>query len=441
MSWVPLRWFVRNLGTLLLAFLLAFAVWISAVVTADPNEQYTFRPVAIEQIGLSPDLLLGNEIPAQVRVTLKAPRSIWTKLNDNPDLVRAWIDLSGLVSGEHTLTVKIHVDASPVHFVSIEPAEIQVNLENLVQHEYTIQVIEKGQLPLGYKKGSAQVEPGKVLVSGSESQMSRVAEARVIQDISGATETISRELPIVILDKDGEVLTDLKVMPKEVIISQQISLLGGFKNVVVKVVTTGQVAEGYRLTNISVSPPNVTLFSDNPQLINGVPGFVETLPVDLTGLNDDIELSVDLNLPEGIVLIREPDVLVQVSVAAIESSLTLSVPVEIIGLTPEYIATISPETVDVIVAGPLNILEGLTLLNFRVVLDLTGLPPGIYQRPPVVDLTPDRVRVQTTLPETVEVVIELVPTPSPAKLKSSTPSPTPTPTSNLIIAATGTPRP
>jgi YbbR domain-containing protein len=218
-------------------------------------------------------------------------------------------------------------------------------------------------------------------------------------------------------------------------------LLGGFKNVAVKVVTKGQVASGYRLTNISVSPPNVTLFSDNPQLINGVPGFVETMPVDLTGLKDDTELSVDLNLPEGITLVHEPDVLVQVSLAAIEGSLTLSVPVEIVGLTPEYTATISPATVDVIAAGPLNILDGLTLTSFRVVLDLTGLPVGIYQRSPVVDLTPDQVRVQTTLPETVEVVIELVPTPSPSKLKPATPTPTPSPSPTVLIVATGTPLP
>jgi hypothetical protein len=40
--------------------------------------------------------------------------------------------------------------------------------------------------------------------------------------------------------------------------------LGGLKSVVVKVLTTGKVQEGYRLTNISVSPLTVTLFADNP---------------------------------------------------------------------------------------------------------------------------------------------------------------------------------
>jgi len=130
-----------------------------------------------------------------------------------------------------------------------------------------------------------------------------------------------------------------------------------------------------------------------------------------------------------------------VSLAAIEGSLTLSIPVEIVGLTSEYTATISPATVDVIAAGPLNILDGLTLTNFRVILDLTGLPVGIYQRSPVVDLAPDQVRVQTTLPETVEVVIELVPTPSPSKLKPATPTPTPSPSPTVLIVATGTPLP
>ncbi len=423
----PLRWLVRNLGTMLLAFVLAFTVWVSAVVTADPNQQFTYRPIPIEQIGLSPDLLLVGEIPVQVRVTLKAPRSIWDKLNNNTDLAKAWIDLSGLASGEHTIAVKIRFSVSPVQYVSMDPSEIQVHLEKNLQQEFPVQLVENGVLPLGYKKGTALLEPTKVQLSGPESQISRVAEVRVIQDLSGATETIAKELPIEVLDKDGLQITGLKVSPKSIKVNQPISLLGGFKNVVVKVVTKGQVANGYRLTNISVSPPNVTLFSDNPRLIDDIPGYVETMPVDLTNLSDDVELSVNLNLPEGITLVREPDVLVQVSVAAIESSMTLTIPVEVVGLTTEYTVTISPATVDVIVAGPLNVLDKLKNSEIRIVLDLTDLPIGIYQRSPFADLVPDLVRVQTILPETVEVIIELVPTPTPGKIKPPVPSPTPTP--------------
>ena len=174
--------------------------------------------------------------------------------------------------------------------------------------------------------------------------------------------------------------------------------------------TKGQVADGYRLTSISVSPPTVTLYSDNPDLIEQIPGYVETLPVDLTDLSDDIEISTGLNLPENVNLVREPSVLVQVSVAAIEGSLTLSVPVEAINLPPDLQAIISPATVDVIVSGPLNVLDQLSPSNFRVIVDLADLPPGVYQRQVVVDLQPEEVRVQTTLPESVEVTIVEAPT-------------------------------
>jgi len=436
-----LRWFKKNFGSLLLAFLLALTVWISAVVTADPNEQHTYRPVSIELVGLNPELLLVEELPEQVRVTLKAPKSIWNLLNNNPELVKAWIDLSGLEAGEHTLEVKVVVDASPVRYVTIEPAEINVRLEPFLQRELDIQLVENGELPLGYKKDEALLEPETVTISGRETQVSKVAEARIYLDISGATETIYDSLPVDAVDSDGQRITDIVISPKSISVIQPISLLGGFKNVAVKVVTKGQVANGYRLTNISVSPPIVTLFSDNPQLVDRVPGFVETEPVDLDGLSDDVELSTDLNLPEGITSIREPNVLVQVSVAAIEGSLSLSVPVEVVGLSPEYSASISPENIELIVAGPLNILETLTPSDFRIVLDLTGLPPGIYQRSPTVDLAPDQVRVQTTLPETVEVEIVLIPAPTLTQEDTLEPSATVTPSPIPTKTQNNTPQP
>jgi len=204
---------------------------------------------------------------------------------------------------------------------------------------------------------------------------------------------------------------------------------------VVKVVTTGKVQEGYRHTNISVSPLTVTLFADNPQLIEDIPGFVETLPVDLTGLQDYYETVVSLNLPEGVRVVSDQRVLVQVSIAAIEGSLTLTVPVEVIGLAPDLAAVISPETVDIIVAGPLNILESLTADDFQVVVDLSGQPPGVYQRAPEVVRFPDEVRVQTILPETIEVEILVTPTSIPNLTGTASPTALPT------TAPTLTPQP
>ncbi len=406
------KWLGKNLSTIILAFVLSIVVWISAVVTADPNEELTFRPVTIEKIGLASDLLIVNEVPSQVRLTLRAPRSIWDQLNKNPGLVTAWIDLSGYGPGTHVIEVKTRVDTSPIRYELIDPAEVEITLERLVSREFPVDLQIAGELPVGYNKGVPIFEPETVRVSGAESAVNRVAQVQINLDISGAITTIERTVPVELIDASGSSVNNVTVSPKEVEVTQPVDLLGGFKNVAVKVVTTGQVANGFRLTNIAISPPTVTLFSDNPNALESVPGFVETLPVDLSGLNEYTEVNVGLNLPQGISLVRDPRVLVQISIAPIEGSITLTVPVEVIGLAPELQAIISPTTVDIIVAGPLNILDTLKPEDFLVVLDLTGLPVGVYQRTPEIELLPEEIRIQTILPETVEVTIEPAPTPT-----------------------------
>ena len=167
------------------------------------------------------------------------------------------------------------------------------------------------------------------------------------------------------------------------------------------------------------------MYSANPQLVNELPGFIETMPVDLSGLSDDTEFNTELNLPDGITLVSEPGVLVQIGVAAIEGSLSLTLPVEVLGLQPTLAATISPPSVDVIITGPLPILDNLTAASFRAVVDLTGLAEGKYQIEPSLDLIPEEVQIQAVLPETVEVTIAPAPTPTPTSAATRIPAAAP----------------
>jgi YbbR domain-containing protein len=429
-----LRWLWRNLSTLLLSFILALIVWASAVLTTDPNQVGPFGPVPIELVGQAPDLLLTNQVPSTAMLTIRAPQSIWNQLQNNPSLVRAWVDLAGLQVGEYTLPVQTQVDRSPVRVTEVDPQEVTVLLEPLVTKEFPVQLNILGETPPGYQAGEPEIDPPNVTVSGPASAVSKVVSVQATLLISGASQTIKSTLPVRALDENGAVVSGVTLTPNEIRVTLPISILGGYKNVAVKVMTTGQVADGYRLTTISVTPPTVTVYSADPQLVNDLPGYVETERVDLSGLTDDTEFNVELELPEGITLVSEPGVLVQVGVAAIEGSLKFTLPVEALGLPPELVAVISPALVDVIVQGPLPLLESLTPASFRLVVDLTNFTEGVYQITPVLDLIPDEVTLQAINPETVEVIITLAPTPTPRPTDGSsggsptlTRTPTPTP--------------
>jgi YbbR domain-containing protein len=423
-----IRWLGRNLGSLLLAFILAVVVWVSAVVAANPNERRIYpRPVPLDIIGKDSNLFLSSTVPATVNVTIEAPQSIWTQLTNQPDLVKAWIDLTGLGAGDYNVPVKVRVDAKPVRW-EVQPQNVQITLETLVSKTLPVQLEVTGDLPVGYKRGTPTLSPSQVTVSGPQNLVSQVSEIHAGLDITGARETRQLSVPLDARDQNGDAINGLTITPKSVSITQPITLENSYKDVVVKVVTQGELASGYRLTNISVTPPTVTVYSAKPEIINQLPGYVETKPINIAGLSDDTEVRTDLNLPAEVSLVGVQSVLVQISVAAIEGSLTISVPVETMGLPPDLTAAISPASVDVIVSGPLPVLDAISPASFRAVIDLTGLEIGTYQLNPKMDLVPDQVSVQSFLPETVEVTIATAPTPTPTGQAAATPVP---PTAHL----------
>jgi YbbR domain-containing protein len=411
-----LRRMLRYVPTLILSIILAVAVWISAVTSNDPTEERTYpRTVPIETVGLDPAMILTSGEPRQLSLRLSAPRSVWDQLGTDRAPVRALVDLAGLQPGTHTLDVQVQVGITPVRVVSSSPQTLTLTLEKLSTTTLPIQVVRRGEPAVGYEAGQPKANMEVATVSGPQSLVERVKKLRVVLDITRANDTLNRSLPVQALDENDLQISGVTLTPDQISVSQPITQRGGYRNVVVKVVTTGQISGGYRLITISVFPPAVTVFASDPTLVDKLPGYVETSPVDLTGAKTNVDMRVSLNLPEGISVVGDQTVNVVVGVSAIEGSLTLSeVPVQVINLSPELGARLSPETVNIILSGPLPVLDTLKSTDIRVVIDLIGVTAGTYQLVPRVELQGTELRVESVLPGSIEVVVgKLTPTPGP----------------------------
>lgn len=420
----------KNLGSFFLALALSIAVWISAVVANDPNEVRTYpRTLALEARGLGRDLVVVNSIPQQVSVDLRAPRSVWDRLSVETGIVRAYLDLAGLPAGEHLLEVQVEVLASPVQVIQSLPVEVPVTLERLLSESIPVSLEVIGEPALGYLRESLSLGVQEVEVSGPESLIGNAASVTGELDISDAREDVVGSVELYARDSDGQVLSGLTLTPSTVEVIQFIRQAGGYRDVAVKVETSGQLASGYRVTNISVLPPTVTIFSSDPLLVAEMPGFVSTQQLNLEGIDGDIETRLSLVLPEGVILVgEEQSVLVQIGVAAIETSVQISVEVETLGLQPGMSATVSPISVDLILSGPLPVLEALRPEDVHVYADLTGLGPGTHLVELRGEILPTGVTIDSLSPGNVQVVIVLgTPTPTVLPAPTATPRPTSTP--------------
>ena len=401
------RWIATNLRLFLMALILAIAVWVSAVTAADPDETRLYpAAIPVEYVGQDSSLVLTSAPPASAQVTLQAPRSVWEKLIAQKNAVRVIVDLTGLDAGPHTVNVRVQVSLRPVRVVSVTPATLDLTLEPLVTRTLAVDVTLSGEAATGYLAGEPTAQPAMVTVAGSQSLMERLAAVRAILDLSGARQNLESTVSVQAVDVSDQPLNGLTVYPPQVTVSVLVVQQGGYRDLAVKVVVQGRVASGYRLTSISVFPPVVTVRAQDPQLVNALPGYIETEPLDLTNASANFEVPLALILPNGISVVGEPRVLVQVGIMPIEGSLTLTGrPVEIVNLKDGLRARISPQFVDVILTGPLPMLDALRLPDVRVVIDLEGLEAGTYQLQPRVEITIEGVKVESLLPETVEVTI------------------------------------
>ena len=414
-----LRWISKNFRIFLWALALSIAVWIAAVTSADPDEtRMLSSSVAIQVIGQDPSLVLSRNIPTNVEITLRAPHSVWNMIEADPQTVQAILDLSGLSSGEHNIGLQIQVDQRPVQIVSVTPRTITLILEPLETQTFSVDLSLTGEAAVGYQVGESSLLPAQVVVAGAQSQVEKVARARIPVNLSGIRENFDQTLRVEILDKNGQKVDGLTVSPDSVRVTLPVSQQGGYRDVAVKVIMLGRVAGGYHLTDISVFPPVVTVFAVNPELVDTLPGVLETQPLDLQSAKQDINIRVALNLPEGISIVGEQTVLIQAGISPIESSVTLAgEKIDIINLGEGLIAQVSPVTVDVIVSGPLPLLDTITRQDVHVTVDLSGLTAGTYQITAKVDILISDVFVESILPNTIEVVV------SPASIPLVTPTP------------------
>jgi YbbR domain-containing protein len=412
-----------------LAVALAFTVWVVATNEQNPRVKDTFpENIPVQVLNKAEGLVIFPEIAKSIKVTVRAPEISWERLT--ADKFEAKIDLKGLPAGRHDVEIQVACTDRFVEILEKQPPEVSIRLEEYKEKEVGVQVKVMDNPHLAYIDRTPVVTPSKAKVSGPASMVDQVSQLVAEIYLRAAKEPVEGLVDLSARNEKGEAVGWVDIVPSEVTVRVPIEQRRGYKEVTVRPIVEGQVASGYRISSVSVEPSNVIIFG-SPLTIEGIPGYLETTPIGVSDAKADVVERVTLTLPQDVTVLGEQSVLVKVSVTAIESSLTVQREFVIQGLQPGLDATPSPEVVDVILSGPVPRLDALKPGDVQVILDLHELQRGTYKITPNV-VVPEGLKVESILPDTIEVEITigplLTPTVTPEPTKTPEPTETSTPT-------------
>lgn len=396
-----MRGLLSQASSFLIAFVFATILWAIATSEENPSREANFPDALPVQILNAPEQLAVFQKSADtVRVKIRAPLAMWDQLR--AESLRAVLDLRNASVGINPIEVRVQVADSRVNVVAIEPPVINVRLDRLTARDFKIQVELSDAPPTGYENKSPVVNPTRAQVSGPAELMDQVARVDADVSLRGARTTLETSVALVARDARGNIVTGVSILPSQVSVIVPVDQRVGYKDVSVKTILKGAVAGGYWISNIVVAPSTATVVGSAEQLAK-LPGFIETTPIDVNAATSDVIKTVPLTLPDGIAMLDNNGVTVQISITPILGGQTIRRLVQAQGLRRGIVATVSPDAVEVILSGPMPALADLSSQDVQIIIDATGLAPGVYVLKPRAIIVPSVLRVQSLLPDTVLV--------------------------------------
>lgn len=200
----------NNLGLKLLAFLIAFLLWLVVVNIDDPivSKTYSNITVTVEHAEILTEKQKTYQIvddTQTVNVTVSAKRRVLSKIKQEDIVVTA--DVKELyLDSQIPLEVKINGYEGLYEDAVTTPRNLQVQIEDNVSKTFNITPIAVGEVRDGYVLGKLNSQPESLTINGPESQVKKISKVTAEVDVSGLSDNTTLEATLVIYDDDGEVI-------------------------------------------------------------------------------------------------------------------------------------------------------------------------------------------------------------------------------------------
>jgi len=364
-------------GTLIvkiICLLLSFGLWLYISNVENPLRTYELKNIPVELI--NQDSLTNSKFAIinkqQFTVDLKLEGSSSEVVNAKKEDFKIVADMStyALKNGENTIPVQIINYPENINIKNNGFLGIKVNLEELVQKEFTL----KSKVKVAFKEHIYEKEqtisPSKITVSGGKSYVEKISDAILTGEEKDIDKNKQSEYDIKFVDSFGNEVSNVESDNKTAQLS--IVVTNG-KVVPINLKATGAIPQGFVLDGYELSKNSINIIGDSKNLDKIQ--AIDTEFVDMSSLQPDSEINAKLNLPEGIsVQNGENSIKVKFNVTKEENTTKNFVcNVQYNNLNPTFLLESSTPTVNVTLSGTKTALDKISNKNINVILDLANV--------------------------------------------------------------------
>lgn len=402
-AWRRLRALMRDTpGLAVLSFLLAVVLWYFVTDTENPTLIDVYpSPISVEPVNVTEALAVANQLPA-VQVRISAPADRWERLT--PANFKAVVDLNGFGARSQEVPVRVEVGGvRGVRVVDIQPRTIIVNLEDLATRQVSVVARAVGSPPLGYQIGAVTPQTTSARVSGPESLVALIDQAVADVNVTGLTVNVQQNVVLKAVGTGGAEIRGVRLEPTNVPVNVEVIQTTIVRTVPLAVDVAGEPDPGYAVSRVASSPSAIQ-----------VQGPIEALQqidrirlpaVSVAGARSDVVRSVQIPLPAGLSYVDRDRATVTVTITPAAGSRRTTLAVEVLNVAPGRVARVQGSgSVDVIIDGPLPVLNAMAAGELRAAVDAGGASTGALTLQVNVK-APDGVTVKSVQPASVTVTI------------------------------------
>ena len=400
-----------------ISILLAIIFWLYVRAENDIPMENQVRGIPIqitnEDVLESRGLMVSEIDPETINITFEGSSSVVPRLNRNN--VTVSVDVSRITSeGSYDLTYTV---AMPTNLNttggsgitrSSNVESIRVTVVPLYAREISIEGTFVGEVADGYQAGELEITPETVTISGEESVVNQVARAVVEVGGDALTETYTGDLPITLLDRDGNVIEDdrislsvdtaLVILPVQVVRDVPLT---------VNLIPGGGISQEDidRYVKVEIDPATISVAgsAEDLEAITSISlGDIDLSTVLTTAsVERNIEIANELTNISGV-----SRATVTITIEGLEMRTVDVSNFELRNVSAGYHADIVTQSIDIQIRGPQESLDQISPSQILVVGDLTDIvsATGRYTVPARVYLNgPDDVGVVGEYTVTVQV--------------------------------------